>query len=144
MSATTIVAIYAAVVSTAAVLFQIFQWVHGHRHHVEVRIRPAVMAINGTAKAVVTIDAVNHGDHVVHINGAGLDMQNGSGATIVPMQPPGATIPGELAPRASSMTYLVEEEIRSQGIDITKPVSGWVRLDTNDVIRSKAAPLLKG
>jgi hypothetical protein len=107
------VAIYAAVVSTIALGWQIQKERRARRPQVEVQVSYALLGYpNRDPAEAVEITARNRGDLPVRVNSAGFDLQDRSGnALAITWQPPGATLPGAIGPRDSGFTYLLREEL---------------------------------
>ncbi len=95
------VAIYAAVVSTIALGWQIRKERRARRPQVEVKVSYALLGYPSRGPAEVAhIEARNRGDLPVRVNSAGFNLQDGSGnALAITWQPPGATLPGVIGPR---------------------------------------------
>lgn len=136
------IAIYAAIVSTVALGWQILKERRARRPQVEVTISYALMNIppRGAVEAV-HVEARNRGDHPVRATSAGFKVQDGSGnvAAIVHQQP-AATIPGVIQPRDSAFTYLLENELGP--LDPTRLLVGWVSLSTGERFYSKERRLV--
>lgn len=139
MIGTLVVAIYASIVATAGVAWQIFQWRHARSHQVSVNVALAAFSLNnGRVEQGLTITAVNAGERPVRVTSAGLNTQDKSGRTFVVVSPPpGADLPCVVQPRDSSMTYLYRAKLESGGFDLFEPVTGWVVLATGDRVTSK-------
>lgn len=134
-----IVAGYAAIVSTASLVWQVTSWKLARKNRVEVSVAAALIGLtDGGMTDALAINLVNHSDHAVRVTGVGIDLQDGSGrqAHLV-REPPGATIPGTVAPHDSGSTYFLTEELEESGVDIFGPIAGWVRLATGETMKSK-------
>jgi hypothetical protein len=147
VDAGTIIAIYAGVVATASLLWQVYSWWHRRRHRVEVTASMALIGHAGVrATQVIAVTATNRSEHPVRVAGAGLEAQDGSGFLLhVVQQPEGtrATIPGIVQPNDSGQTYLERPVVEENGISVVEPVVAWVRLATGEQLRSKPRPLLR-
>jgi hypothetical protein len=145
LDAGAIVAIYAAVVATGSVGWQVYAWRHSRATRVEVKAQMALLGMTGGGSIeAISITAINQGENPIVVRGAGIDSQDGSGSAMHVIQPPpGADLPGEVAPRSSGMTYVLKAEAERQGLDVFKPVTAWVRLATGEVIKSKPLPLMR-
>lgn len=75
-------AVYAAILSTFAVLWNIWTWRQARR---PIDVRVALAAVGASTDSVwcVAITAINRGEHTVTVKGAGLFVQDGSGAKAV-------------------------------------------------------------
>jgi hypothetical protein len=144
VEATTVIAAYAGVVSTAALGWQIYSWQHKRRSHVDVEARfaLAVLSSRESPAKVIAIGVANHSDHAVRVTGAGLDLQDGSGCQLHHIgQFPGATLPGVVASRDSASAYLPLDQVEAEGINIAMPVTAWARLATGELVKSTPTPL---
>lgn len=138
------IAIYAAIVGSGALGWQVFQWSHARRVRLVVTARRAAIGFGpDNIPPVVAISAVNNSDFQVNIAAAGTDMQDGSGGTLNMMPMPGATIPGVVAPHDSATAFLRQDSAEEAGLDLYQPVRAWVRLSTGQTIYSDAEPLLR-
>jgi len=137
------VAIYAAVVSTIALGWQIRKERRARRPQVEVKVSYALLGYPSRGPAEVAhIEARNRGDLPVRVNSAGFNLQDGSGnALAITRQPPGATLPGVIGPRDAGFTYLLEDELGP--LDLYRPLVGWVSLSTGERIHSKPHTMLR-
>lgn len=144
MDATIAIAGYAAIVSTAALGWQVYSWRDQRRSHVavEARFALAILPDSDPAAKVVAIGVANRSDHPVRVTGAGLDLQDDSGYQLHTFgQFPGATLPGVVSPRDSASAFLPLEKVEEEGIDITEPVTAWARLATGELVKSKPTRL---
>ena len=144
MDAGDAIAVYAAIVATGGLAWNIYSWRAARVSRVEVLVQFAFLPEPGVdVHEGVVITAINRGDRPVRVDGAGLDLQDGSGRTLAVMQPPhGATLPGVVEPGQSGMTYLLRPPVEQSGIDLTRPLAGWVRLATGELLRSKRRALI--
>jgi hypothetical protein len=131
------VAIYAALVSTVALGWQVLKERRARRPQVEVQVLNAMLTYPAREPAwSAQIEARNHGDMPIRVTSAGFNLQDGSGNTVVIIQqPPGATLPGVIGPRDSGMTYLLMEKLGP--LDPFRQLVGWVSLSTGQRIHSK-------
>jgi hypothetical protein len=143
VDATDWIAGYAAVVSTAALGWQILKERRARRPQVEVKVGNAILSYPG--RGVVEsahIEARNRGDLPIRVTSAGFNLQDGTARTLaVIQQPPGATLPGAIGPRDSGMTYLLLDDLGP--LDPFRPLVGWVSLSTGERIHSKPFTLRK-
>lgn len=145
MSAALLVAGYAAIVATLSLLWQIYLWQHRRRSHVEVSAQIALMGMtDGRSLQVMAISATNNSEHSVRITGAGVDLQDQSGAALhIIDPPPGSTVPGVVQPHDSGQTFVSQGEYEDRGISPYEPVVAWVRLATGELVKSKPAALMQ-
>jgi hypothetical protein len=137
------VAIYAALVSTVALGWQILKERRARRPQVKVQIRWALMTLpmQGVVE-VAHIEARNRGDMPVRVTSAGFSLQDGSRNVLaIAHQPAGATLPGVIGPRDSGFTYLPEGDLGP--LDRFRPLVGWVSLSTGERIHSKPTTLMR-
>ena len=144
MDAGDITAIYAAVVATAALGWQVFQWRHRRKSHVSVDVKLAIFPMTaGGVRDGVTIDVTNRSERPIRVTSAGLFMQDGSRRTFVqPQQPPGAELPGIVESYDSKLTYFWREDLTAAGFDLTRPLQAWANLATGEQERSPKRTLL--
>jgi hypothetical protein len=137
------VAIYAAVVSTIALGWQIQKERRARRPQVEVKVSYALLGYPGGDPAEAAhIDARNRSDLPVRVNSAGFNLQDGSGNVLaITWQPPGATLPGVIGPRDAGFTYLRREELGP--LDPFRALVGWVSLSTGERIHSRPHTMLR-
>jgi hypothetical protein len=137
------VAIYAAIVSTVALGWQILKERRARRPQVDVKVALALIAPpGGEVLETVQIEARNRGDHPIRVTSAGFNVQDDSGNTVVmTWQPPGSTLPGVIGPRDSGMTYLLRDELGP--LDVFRPLVGWVSLSTGERVHSRPRTLMR-
>jgi hypothetical protein len=136
------VAIYAALMSTIALGWQLRKDQLARRPQIEVEIRWARLnfPVQG-AVGVAHIEARNRGDLPVRVTSAGFNLQDSSSNVLaIAHQPSGATLPGVLIPRDAGFTYLPEGALGP--LDPFRPLVGWVSLSTGERIHSKPTTLL--
>lgn len=136
-------AIYASVVATGGLGWNVYSWRRARTNDVQVSASWVFIGSPSGAEESIAITAVNRGDRPVRVVAAGVVSQDDQKQLLqVIAPPPGASIPGTVPPNDSGMTYLMlsilEEEHQ---IDLFKPVQAWVRLATNEMIVSKARRL---
>jgi hypothetical protein len=138
------VAIYAAIVSTIALGWQIQKERRARRPQVEVKLSYSLLTYPDRpgAVGVARLEARNRGDMPIRVASAGFDLQDGSGGHIAHTRPqPEATLPGVIEPRDSGFTYLLEDALGP--LDPYRPLIGWVLLSTGERIHSKPTTLLR-
>jgi hypothetical protein len=137
------VAIYAALVSTVAVGWQILKERRARRPQVEVKISYSLLGYPGRGAAgAAHIEVRNRGDMPVRVTSAGFELQDGSeDVAHITHQPPSATLPGVIGPRDSGFTYILEDALGP--LDPFRPLVGFVRLSTGERILSKPTTLLR-
>jgi len=136
-----IVAVYAAVISTAALAWQVASWRLSRKDRVDVTVRFVVIGTSPVTHGVA-VTAVNVSDHDVRVEAVGLYLQDGSGGAYQQFrQPPIADLPGVISSHDSGATYFDLADVEEAGIDVFKPLTAWVRLSTGKTIESKATTL---
>ena len=91
------IAIYAAVIANGGLIWQIYQWEHGRKLHLEVVVRHGASDDFG---ATLRIIAVNHSSYPVRVTAIGFDDPKGP-AMQTPWTEgwPESSIPGLIPPR---------------------------------------------
>ena len=141
VDSTAIVAIYAALVATAGLLWQIYAWWHRRRSHVTVEARAGMLVPQGLE--IITISVRNRSEHTVRVTSIDLELQDGSGRHMpVIHQLPGATLPGEIQPHDAGQAFVSLEEAKGIGVDLTEPLTVVVGLATGGFVKSKPERLL--
>jgi hypothetical protein len=137
VEATTVIAGYAAIVATGGLAWQVYSWQHRRGVHVDVKVRYGIAAPIAEAVHMISIEACNRGEHVVRVDGIGLDLQDGSGSTYQQVQKFNfATLPGSIKPFDAANSFIAVAEAEQAGFDIYEPVTAWVRLATGETIKS--------
>lgn len=96
---------------------------------------------DGAMAEAVSLRVVNAGDHAVRVPEVGLELQDGSGRTLVQFKKPqGATLPGAVAAHDSEWTYFFADALEREevGIDVSQPIAGFARLATGERLISKS------
>lgn len=130
-------------ISTAALSWQIYSYWHSRRSRIEVQLKNAFLTYtDGSPRQVVAINVINNSDHAVRVSSLGLDLQDRSGRTAQAFQQiPGATLPGQVERHDSGETYLLADELKRDGFDLSRPLRGWATLSTGKTVRSKPVQL---
>jgi hypothetical protein len=138
-----IIAGYAAVVATGSLGWQVYQWRHRRRSHVEVRVRWGLVAAEPNTVHAIIVTAVNRSEHRVRLTGFGLYLQDGSGDHFQQWRPfyglP--TLHGHIEPHDSEAGFLSPTDIETAGIDPHEPVTAWVQLATGETVNSSPTRL---
>jgi hypothetical protein len=141
-SGTTAIAIYAAVIGTLGLAWQVYSW--RRANSTKVRVKLADAFIPGITEHAAMITAINQSSHMVKVTSVGFIAQDGSKRDVLlTTQSFGATLPGPVEPRDSGMAWLDIDEAARAGIDIYRPLVGWVRTSDDQRFESKPAPLLR-
>jgi hypothetical protein len=67
VSATTIIALYAAIVATVVAAFQFYSWWHARQPHIRVGVKRRTVIIGGSSFDAIVVTAINNGDHPVRV-----------------------------------------------------------------------------
>jgi hypothetical protein len=142
MSGTAAIAIYAAIIATAGLGWQIYIWRRTHTSQVQVKLTNAFLTPSG--EHVAMISAVNRSNHAVHVDSVGLLMQDGSKRDYVLFGPPmGATLPGTVNPRDSGKAWFSVVEMTQNGLDVYRPLTAWVNTAEGDRFSSPEVTLMR-
>lgn len=136
-----VVTAYAALVATAALGWQVWTW-RQQRRPVQVRVSLACVGYPEGPVWTVEVEAVNRSDHAVNVRSAGLVMQDGSRREWVIARPLDISkLPGAVEPHDAAGAFVRAESLREH-FDLYRPVVGWMRLASGDVVRSEAVTLM--
>jgi hypothetical protein len=118
------VAVYAAAVATLSVGWQVFTWARGRASRLKVTVKPAVLTPQGLG--VVCLTAMNESQHPLRVTSAGLEAQDGSGATVPAWEPfPGGELPHVIPPHDEHPVFMELDGLRSLGFDFRRPVVAY-------------------
>jgi hypothetical protein len=107
MDATAAIAGYAAVVSTAALGWQIYSTARASGTRIRVKVTVG-LPVQGpmVGQQILMITVYNHSGQEVQLESAGFELLDGTKRTSPIMwRPNGATIPGSLTPRTNGQTW---------------------------------------
>ena len=139
----TVIVIYAALVSTAALAWNVYSWIRAHRTQLRVDISNAIMGLPTGTMHVLSVQATNRGQTAAHVTSFGLEANDGSGRQIVFVDPvPGSTLPGPIPAHDSASGFQPIATLRPEDVDLTRPVVAFVVTAENERYRSKPATLL--
>jgi hypothetical protein len=142
MSGTTALALYAALIGTAGLGWQVFTWARAHRTQVSVEAKNAVFGLPQGTVGGITVEAINRSSHTVRVTGIGFNMNDGTNRVVQIVYPgAGSSLPGSIAPHDSGMGWMSEVDVRDAGIDIYKPLVAWVRTSAGEQFNSKPVTL---
>jgi hypothetical protein len=137
---TTAVAIYAGIVATAALGWQVFTWWRHHRTRVEVFVRPGEAQLDGaTERPAVLVIVRNLSAYDIRIATVVLAQDGRVLATVPPMLAQGRSDepPGLVPPRDIRTAALARAEAVKAGLDASRPVAAWVGLASGETFSSK-------
>jgi hypothetical protein len=141
---TTSLAIYAAVIATAGLVWRIYSWRRSHSTRIRVELTNGFLTGLPAVPHVALVTLKNQSAHSVRVTSGGFRLQDGSGRTAVVMPPPpGATLPGTVESRDAGTTWLDVDELERIQIDVYRPLVAWVTLATGETFRSKPKTLMK-
>lgn len=148
-TATAIVAIYAALVATASLAWQVYLWRHRRQTRLKVETELGFVTANvastdvvdGERTEVVLLRAINHSDFPVRITAAGFTANDG---VQIPLGSPrhGSSLPGRIEPHDSGLALVTPGELEAKGADLDEPMTAWVVLSTGERISAPPRPLL--
>jgi hypothetical protein len=135
---TTALAIYAAVVATCGVGWQVYTWWHGNRPHVLVTVEVGYpIASTGPLAPMIVITAISRTDHPIRATNAGIRAESLPGKIGWGVHPhPLSSIPGVIPPHDSAQSFIDLGSVKAQGTDLSKPIRGAVKLSTGEVLWS--------
>ncbi|MGO9960776.1 MAG: hypothetical protein ACLP50_33160 [Solirubrobacteraceae bacterium] len=140
---TTALAIYAAMVATGGIAWQIYTWRHGRRPHIVVTVEMAYpMTLTGPTPPMIAITAISHTNHPVRATNAGIRADSVPGQTAWGVRPhPLSSIPGVIPPHDSAQSFVDAQSLVNQGVDLHQPLCGAVRLSTGEIALSEPTVL---
>jgi hypothetical protein len=133
MDLVTILACYGAVVSTAAILWNIYEY-RRKRPNLKVEANYGLIAGLGASQPTVTITMVNTGKEPLTVVASGFRLDTNSEENVAVVVDP--TLPTELAQGQSHTTFA-----NYDGITAHKILYAWARDATGRKYRSKKRPL---
>jgi hypothetical protein len=139
--AATYVAIYAAVVATAAFVWNVAQAIRARRRDVLVTMRLAWSDEDGDLRRTVAVTIINRGQIPVGVGGVGvLDQDDPYGPPLTGLPTP--NLPPVLAPGAGATAHIRQDWVVTAGGDLARPLTAWVELDSGEHVYSKAVALV--
>jgi hypothetical protein len=115
VSATTLVAIYAAVVATAGFAWQVYSWSREYATRIKVESSGAFLVSGGrlASEAMLMVRVANRSSHPVQIRSVGWvrDSQRSTSIPITQRPSPEATLPGTLRPRSQGESWVSKAEL---------------------------------
>jgi hypothetical protein len=137
----TAVAIYAALVGSGALGWQVFQWRHARSVRVTVTRQLAVL-ITQPPTHVLTTEAVNRSEFPLRVRQIGMDWQDDSGDAYMVFLPVlGSKLPGTVEPHDAAEGFMPRVRLEADGVDFSKPVRVWIRLADGTLVKSNPATL---
>lgn len=94
---------------------------------------------NGTLGSdSIGLTLVNNLDHQVRWVSASIDLQDGSGRhlALINCAPPGMGLPQRVDAHDSSFTLVAAEQLRDQGMDLSRPITARANISTGETVES--------
>jgi hypothetical protein len=141
----TALAIYAGVVATIGVGWQVYSWRRDRTTRLRVELEPgAVENIGGGWRPVAAITLVNKSQHASRVTQVGFEPQSGRGILAVfPSQliAGAGSIPATIEPHDSTTVMLPIELLEGSEVDTHRPLVAWARAGDGTRARSRPATL---
>jgi hypothetical protein len=92
----------------------------------------------------IGLTLVNRLEHPVKWASAGIDLQDGSGRhlALIDAAPPGMGLPQRVEPHDSALTLVAAQQLRDQGMDLSRPITARASIATGETVIS--APWIPG
>jgi hypothetical protein len=86
----------------------------------------------------IGLTLVNRLDHQVRWTSAGIDLQDGSGRhlALINTAPPGMGLPQRVEPHDSSFTMVAAQQLRDEGLDLSRPITAHASIATGETVVS--------
>lgn len=94
---------------------------------------------NGTLGSdSIGLTLVNNLDHQVRWVSASIDLQDGSGRhlALINCAPPGMGLPQRVDAHDSSFTLVAAQQLRDQGMDLSRPITAQANIATGETVES--------
>jgi hypothetical protein len=135
--------VYAAVIATAALTWQVWIFLQGRRHRVDVGVAYAIMGKPLGPESVVVVSAVNRSDRVARVTSCGLYTQEDPPRQWVAFRPdPLSSLPGTVEPNDVCKQFIGADLLVSSGFDLHEPLRSWAWLATGELVESEPRRLL--
>jgi hypothetical protein len=131
--------IYAAMVATGGLGWQVWTWRQGRRS-VVVSLALRMFVLDSGPKWMVGIRVVNHHDHVVQVTSAGLLLPDGR-EWVVTHQDRLADLPGPVSAHDSGDLYVSVDAVE-KSFEMREPLKAWATLSTGETVHSRPVRLL--
>jgi hypothetical protein len=137
------VAILAAALAALSLALHWRAALRRRRRGVEVFVRLGLPIYQqGDGEWAVFIEIVNRAEHPIRWTSAVLEAADGR-ALYLMQYPPGGELPAVIHPNDSHHTWMRCPDIERNGMDLSEPVVGVVKLAGGDMVRSKPRRLVK-
>jgi len=126
-------AIFAAVVATAAFAWNVASWVLGHVTRIKVRIDPTNLVMGEGPVENLTITARNLSEHPVQAVAASFEVIGPPRRTVdlVPIPHQSQSIPGVIPPRSMGLRWMPREDAEYAGL-VGVPIRAYVQTAHRD------------
>jgi hypothetical protein len=136
------IAILAAILAAASLAWQIRSALGARRRRVLVEVRLGLPVYQqGGGQWALFIEVVNMTDHPVRWVAVSLETRDGR-ALYLMQYPPGGELPAVIQPHDSHHTWVGVSELERSGLDLRTPIAASVKLDSGEMVRSKARRLV--
>lgn len=142
ISATDVIAVYAAFVATASVGWQIYAARRARRPDVDVTVHLAGVPSGDDVVWMIAIKVANRSPVAIGVSGVGLRLQDRGGTLAKARLESLDTLPGTVAPFHTGAAYLTRDYVERVGFTLTEPIVAYADLATGTV-PSKPTRLLK-
>jgi len=139
---TTAIAIYAAIIATASVGWQVFVWTVQHRTRLTVYLWGEVEPVLGVDMSIIGENHVakikirNRGGCELRVEAIGFMQEHLSVLTDVQWRAPESSPPGIIPPRDNRECTVLLEDLEMIGINFAEPAAAWVELASGREFRS--------
>jgi hypothetical protein len=132
---------YAAVVGTAALGWEVWKATRPRRPEVNVDLKVAWS--DGKAHRVCMLVVRNRGDHRIRVEKVAVRMHGKQVIEVLLTEGLviDATIPGPVEPSDAGIVFFDPDDLREAGIDLRRPVDGYVQLSTQEGFYSSSVVL---
>jgi hypothetical protein len=86
----------------------------------------------------IGLTLVNRLEHPVRWTSAAIDLQDGSGRhlALINTAPPGMGLPQKVEPHDSSFTMVAAQQLRDEGLDLSRPITAHASIATGETVVS--------
>lgn len=133
------IAVYAALVATAALIWQVVSYRHSHRTSVTVDHSVQLLSFGGQARGAVVVTVRNRSEFTIRVTRYALRIRGNTWVYSAPPYPSGTELPGRISPHDSAIGLFEVADIYAEG-----PVVARVELSSDKPFYSKAKPLTWG
>lgn len=133
-------AIYAAIVATLALAWQVVSWIREHRTSVRVRVRRVFLDTRQWARPAVEVRVYNSSQHPVRVIRFGLYSQQDGDTPLALVYGSGGSIPGIVVPNDVGSGYFALDHLETYA-DSSQPIVGFVVLADYEARKSDPVTL---